>query len=89
MLKELLKKLDAAVETTNKLDDKWSEEPENKALEAEWNRAYKAEYEAHKAFSKALVEASQDRLTDREVRALYFTRHEELKALIDRLEVAA
>lgn len=60
MLKELLRKLDEAVAQTNKLDDKWSEEPENKDLETAWNLAYKAEYEAHKAFSKALVEASQN-----------------------------
>lgn len=89
MLKKLLRRLDNAVAQTNRLDDKWSADPHNKGLEKAWNMAYKSEYEAHKAFSKALIEASGGRLTSENVRALYFTRHDELKALIDRLEVAA
>lgn len=88
MLKKLLNNLDAAVAETNRIDDEWEKDPENKALEAEWNRAYKAEYEAHQAFTKALVDASQGRLTRENVRALYFTKHEELKNLIERMQTA-
>lgn len=59
-MKTLLNKLQAAIEITNAVDDRWAAEPENEAIEAEWQRCYEAEYAARTELASAITRLTQE-----------------------------
>lgn len=59
-MKTLLKKLQAAIEIMNDVDDRWEAEPENEVIEAEWQRCYEAEHEARTALASAITRLTRE-----------------------------
>lgn len=53
-MKEILKRLEKAIEIMSVIDEKWENDPENAGIEKEWNDAYKAEYEIRVELAKAI-----------------------------------
>jgi uncharacterized protein YqgV (UPF0045/DUF77 family) len=58
-MKTLLKNLQDAIEIMNAVDDRWEAEPENEAIEVEWQKCYEAEYEARAALASAITRLTQ------------------------------
>ena len=84
-LKKLLNKYIAAVDAANAADDAWDADMENEALEAEFDRCYKAEHRAFEDLAVALSKFSGGRLLVPEARAVLRKRFDDTAALIRRL----
>lgn len=54
-MKDIINKLERAIERANKADEAWEAEPANKEAEREFDRAYKAEYKAREALAAEIV----------------------------------
>lgn len=54
-MKEIVKRLESAIEESNKIDEKWELDPENTELEKAWDAAYKTEYGIRTELANAIV----------------------------------
>lgn len=54
-MKEIVKRLEAAVKESNKIDEAWELDPENTELEKAWDAAYKTEYGIRTELANAIV----------------------------------
>jgi hypothetical protein len=80
MLKKLLKELKRAEEISNAADATWDYDPENEALEEEFDRAYKAEWKAAEKLVDAIHQATEiDKPT---VRMMLMHQREKIEAII-------
>lgn len=61
-MKELLKRLEAAVEIGNKADEAWENEPENKELEAAFTKAYNTEYRIREELAAEVVTITKGKI---------------------------
>lgn len=59
-MKEILKRLEKAIEIVNAADEKWENDPENADIEKEWNDAYKVEYEIRVELAKAIENFAEE-----------------------------
>lgn len=59
-MKELLKRLEKAIERSNAADEQWEKEPENKEAEREFDRAYKAEHKIREGLAAEIVKLANE-----------------------------
>lgn len=59
-MKEILKRLEKAIEIANAADEKWENDPESADAEKEWNDAYKAEYDIRRELATAIVNLTNE-----------------------------
>lgn len=59
-MKEMLKRLEKAIERSNAADEAWEMKPESEAAEKEFDEAYKAEYEARTELANAIVKLTKE-----------------------------
>lgn len=59
-MKEILKRLEIAIEISNAIDEKWENDPENTDLEKKWNDAYKAEWNIRSELATAIVNLTNE-----------------------------
>lgn len=85
MLKELIDKMEALEAESDKLDDLLENDPENKDIEAEWERAYNASFEAHSKVVDYIVELIG--VDEKIARAMIATKREELKVIATKEEM--
>ena len=63
-MKEILKRLNAAIEAGNAADDAWEKDPENAELEKAFDETYKAEYAIRKELAAAIVKATAGQIDE-------------------------
>lgn len=59
-MKEILMRLEKAIERSNAADEAWEMNPESTEAEKEFDEAYKAEYEARKELAIAIVKFTKE-----------------------------
>lgn len=59
-MKEILKRLEKAIERSNTADEAWEANPESEAAEKEFDEAYKAEYETRKELATAITKLTKE-----------------------------
>ena len=83
-MKELLIRLNAAIEAGNKADEAWDKDPGNKELEREFMRAYNAEYRIREQLAAAITERANGVVDLRT--ALHMTYNPKLAEIVRRYE---
>ena len=81
-LKELFNQLESAEAETLRLDSLVEEQPENEALEAEWDSAYKKEYDIKMLLANHIVEMTSGKIDLKTANMMILSRREQLKTLI-------
>lgn len=84
-LKNLLKKYQTAAEAEARADAMLLADPENEALEAAWNAAYKVESAAFTELSIALANFTGGHLSPKDTRRLLLTKFDKVAELIEAL----
>lgn len=59
-MKELLKRLEQAIERANAADEQWEKTPNDKECEREFDRAYKAEYKIREELAAEIVRLANE-----------------------------
>lgn len=85
-MKELLKALKEAEERANKADAAWDADPENEALEAAFDEAYRAEHDAFENLVNEIVKATSGKIDTKTAVTMIRTKRKELEALIEIME---
>ena len=81
-LKELFNQLESAEAETLRLDSLIEENPENEAIEAEWDEAYKKEYDIKMSLVSHIVEMTSGKIDLKTAHTMIMSRREQLKTLI-------
>lgn len=81
-LKELFNQLESAEEETLLLDSLIEENPENEAIEAEWDTAYKKEYDIKMSLANHIVEMTSGKIDLKTANMMILSKREQLKTLI-------
>lgn len=81
-LKALFSQLEAAEAETLRLDSLIEKEPENEAIEAEWDSAYKKEYDIKMSLVSHIVEITSGKIDLKTAHTMIMSRREQLKTLI-------
>ena len=81
-LKELFNQLESAEAETLRLDSLIEENPENEAIEAEWDTAYKKEYDIKMSLVSHIVEMTSGKIDLKTAHTMIMSRREQLKTLI-------
>lgn len=84
-MKEIVKRLEAAVKESSKIDDMWELDPENEELEKAWNEAYKTEYDIRKELASAIMKFTKEIDFDTAFKMTYNPQTIELIKLADNL----
>lgn len=85
--KELLKKLEKFEEletAANKADEAYQEEPENAAVEAAFDKAYKEEFQAMEELLNGIVEITNGQIDTETAKKMLFTKRAELKKILEK-----
>lgn len=82
-MKELLKKLEAAVKDGNKADEAWEKEPGNKELEKAFEKAYRREYRIREELAAAVVTLTHGKIDMKT--ALHMTYNPKFADIIKRM----
>ena len=59
-MKELIKRLEKAIERGNAADEKWENNPESIEAEEEFNRAYEEEYAIRKQIAEEITKLTKE-----------------------------
>lgn len=59
-MKEILNRLEKAIERGNAADEAWEKNPESKEAEKEFDEAYKAEQEIRKELARAIADFTKE-----------------------------
>ena len=81
-LKELFNRLELAEAETNRLDALIEKNPENEAIEAEWDTAYKKEYDIKMSLASHIVEMTSGKIDLKTANMMILSKREQLKTLI-------
>lgn len=81
-LKALFNQLESAEAETLRLDSLIEENPENEAIEAEWDTAYKKEYDIKMLLANHIVTFTSGKIDIKTAHTMIMSRREHLKALI-------
>ena len=81
-LKELFNQLESAEAETIRLDSLVEENPENEAIEAEWDEAYKKEYDIKMLLASHIVEMTSGKIDLKTANMMILSKREQLKTLI-------
>ena len=81
-LKALFKQLESAEAETNRLDALIEENPENEVIEAEWDEAYKKEYDIKMSLASHIVNMTSGKIDLKTANLMIHSKREQLKTLI-------
>ena len=81
-LKELFNQLESAEAETLRLDSLIEENPKNEAIEAEWDEAYKKEYDIKMSLVSHIVTFTSGKIDLKTAHTMIMSRREQLKTLI-------
>lgn len=81
-LKTLFNQLESAEAETLRLDSLIEENPENEAIEAEWDEAYKKEYDIKMLLVSHIVEMTSGKIDLKTANMMILSKREQLKTLI-------
>lgn len=81
-LKELFNQLESAEAETLRLDSLIEENPENEAIEVEWDEAYKKEYDIKMLLASHIVEMTSGKIDLKTANMMILSKREQLKTLI-------
>ena len=81
-LKELFNQLESAEAETLRLDSLIEENPENEAIEAEWDTAYKKEYDIKMSLANYIVTFTSGKIDLKTAHTMIISKREQLKTLI-------
>lgn len=81
-LKTLFNQLESAEAETLRLDSLVEENPENEAIEAEWDKAYKKEYDVKMLLASHIVEMTNGKIDFKTANMMILSKREQLKTLI-------
>ena len=81
-LKALFNQLEVAEAETLRLDSLIEENPENEAIEAEWDEAYKKEYDVKMSLASHIVEMTSGKIDMKTANMMILSKREQLKTLI-------
>ena len=81
-LKELFNQLESAEAETIRLDYLVEENPENEAIEAEWDTAYKKEYDIKMSLANYIVTFTSGKIDLKTAHTMIISKREQLKTLI-------
>lgn len=84
-IKTLFTNYEVAEERANKADEAWNNEPENEELEAEFDRAYEAEYNAFEKLVNAISKFTNNQIDTKTAGLMVRTKRNELKAIIEKI----
>lgn len=82
ILKELFNKLELAEAETNRLDSLVEENPEDEALEVEWDIAYQKEYDIKISLANHIVLLTSGKIDLKTANAMIQIKRDQLKNLI-------
>ena len=81
-LKALFNQLESAEAETLRLDSLIEENPEDEAIEAEWDEAYKKEYDIKMLLASHIVEMTSGKIDLKTANMMILSKREQLKTLI-------
>ena len=81
-LKALFNQLESAEAETLRLDSLVEEQPENEALEAEWDSAYKKEYDVKMLLANHIVNMTSGKIDLKTANMMIMSKREQLKILV-------
>ena len=81
-LKALFNQLESAEAETFRLDSLIEENPENEAIEAEWDTTYKKEYNIKMSLASHIVEMTSGKIDLKTANMMILSKREQLKTLI-------
>lgn len=80
--KALFNQLESAEAETLRLDSLVEENPENEAIEAEWDEAYKKEYNVKMLLVNHIVEMTSGKIDLKTANIMILSKREQLKTLV-------
>ena len=81
-LKALFNKLELAEAETLRLDSLIEENPEDEVIEAEWDEAYKKEYDVKMLLASHIVEMTSGKIDFKTANMMILSKREQLKTLV-------
>jgi hypothetical protein len=81
-MKNLFEAYEAAKQESDAIDAKLEAEPENEAIEAEFDAAYKKYFDSFMKLSSAIVRFSNNKIDEKTARLLINTKYDAIKELL-------
>ena len=81
-LKALFNQLESAEAETLRLDSLVEENPENESIEAEWDEAYKKEYNVKMSLASHIVKITSGKIDLKTANMMIMSKREQLKILV-------